>query len=58
MMYQYLVQYVAEAQQDDMRRSAARTRRARQARAELRQAAARGAAPRRAKHGLAPQPQR
>jgi hypothetical protein len=59
MMYQYLVQYVAEAHQEDMRQRAARTRRVRQARAEFRQAEtqARGAAPRRAKHGLAPQPQ-
>jgi hypothetical protein len=56
-MIQYLVQYVAEAHQDDMRQRAARTRRVRQARAAFRQAEARGAAPRREKHGLAPQPQ-
>ena len=58
-MYQYVVQYVAQAQQDDMRQRAARTRRVRQARAAIRRAEteARDAAPRRAKHGLAPQPQ-
>jgi hypothetical protein len=56
-MIQYLVQYVAEAHQDDMRQRAERTRRVRQARAALRQGGARGGAPRRAKHGLAPQPQ-
>jgi hypothetical protein len=59
MMYQYLIQHVAEAHQDDMRQRAARTRRVRQARAAFRQAKSQagGAAPRRAEHGLTPQPQ-
>ena len=57
MMHQYVIQYVAEAHQDDMRQHAAQTRRVRQARAALRRAQAHGAASRQPKHGLAPQPQ-